>query len=185
MKKQKNLLIFSLLAASVAGLSIGCASSGYARYDDDQSDAMGVSAGAEVGTDADLDADVDIDTNDADIDIDTDRNYRSDYRSDNYRSDLDLSEDEASSRSTVSALSFGPETRPTHVNKWPFYDWNVRVIETYTFAVPDPDLSVTTTSDYPEFSANLAPGSVFVEAAGGEGEVRAGRVIQHSPNPVR
>lgn len=94
--------------------------------------------------------------------------------------------DEGAARATVSALSFNPETRATWVNKFPFYDNSRRIvaIETYTFAVPDSDLRASIDrSDLPQFSMDLPPGSVFVESAGGSGEVRTGRVIQHSPNP--
>ena len=90
---------------------------------------------------------------------------------------------EGEARETVSALSFSPVTSATEVNKFPFYDWNLKSIDLYTFAVPDPDLSVSTRSDLPQFSVDLPPGSVYVESSGGKGEMRAGRVIQHSPNP--
>ena len=84
---------------------------------------------------------------------------------------------------TVSALSFTPETRADYVNKFPFYDrnWQMRDINTYTFAVPDHEVHVASTSDLPQFSENLPPGTAFVESAGGAGEVRTGLVIQHSP----
>ena len=87
---------------------------------------------------------------------------------------------------TVSALSFGPETRATWVNKFPFYDrnWAIRTIEVHTFAVPS-EIDVDVDRDTPEFRADLPAGSVFVEAAGGAGDVRTGRVIQHSPSPTR
>ncbi|HTG44966.1 MAG TPA: hypothetical protein VK633_10590, partial [Verrucomicrobiae bacterium] len=92
---------------------------------------------------------------------------------------------EGAARSTVTALSFNPETRADWVNKFPFYDrnWEMATIDTLTFAVTDPSLHAASSSDLPQFSENLPPGSVFVESAGGAGEVRTGRVIQHSPNP--
>jgi hypothetical protein len=186
--KQINALKLSFLAAFVALLGVGCASSGHARYDADSNyldRGVGVSAGAEVGTDDDLDidadADLDVDRNrgvDRDRDVDLDRNFESRTRMDGSGA--------GTAQSTVSALSFNPDTRAEWLNKFPFYDRNLRVIETHTFAVPDPALEMSATRrDLPEFSVNLPPGSVFVEAAGGAGEVRAGRVIQHSPNPVR
>jgi hypothetical protein len=94
-------------------------------------------------------------------------------------SDMDV----ARARSTVSALSFVPDTRPKWVNKFPL-EWNERVVEVYTFRVPEKGLNVaTTTETAPTYTADMTPGSVFVEAAGGKGEVRPVRVIQHSPNP--
>jgi hypothetical protein len=156
--KQMNAFKLTVLAGSVAALGMGCASSGYARYDADNSNnGMGVSASAQTGTDSSL------------------------------RASSHVSEAaEGSARSTVSALSFGPETRADWVNRFPFYDISrqMRTIETYTFAVPDDKVQASIeTSNLPQFSADLPPGSVFVESAGGAGEVRTGRVIQHSPNP--
>jgi hypothetical protein len=151
--KQTNALKLTCLAASVAVLGMGCASTGHARYDADSStEGVGVSARSEMAgeTSATLD-----------------------------ESDI------GPARVTVSALSFSPETRADWVNKFPFYDYRVRVIETHTFAVPDPTITASVRTDLPEFSVNLPPGSVFVEAAGGAGEAEVGRVIQHSPNPSR
>jgi hypothetical protein len=168
--KQTNALKLTFLAASVAAFGVGCASTGYARYDTDttqQDHAMGASASAEVGTDQmNMDAQ-------------------------HYRGDRDMNvaarENDGEARVTVSALSFTPDTRATWVNKYPFWDtrWQTRTIDVYTFAAPDPSLDLAASSDLPQFSVNLPPGSVFVESAGGAGEVRAGRVIQHSPVPIR
>ena len=189
MKKQTKTFTLSLLAASVAALSVGCASTGYARYDDSD-DALGASAGAEIGgAEAGVSAGVDMDDNDLDADLDTNADLNADVDTDydrtstrGYNSDPAR---EGAARSTVTALSFVPETRATWVNRFPFYDWKLSVIETYTFAPPDPTLSVTSGADLPTFSENLEPGSVFVEAAGGSGEITAGRVIRHSPLPIR
>lgn len=184
MKKQTKTFTLSLLAASVAALSVGCASTGYARYDDSD-DAVGASAGAEVGgAEAGVSAGVDVDDNDLDADSDlnttmVDQDYDANY---DRRNTSDPAKGAASLSETT--LSFTPETRANWVNRFPFYDWNIRVINTYTFAVPDPALTVTS-RDLPTFSENLEPGSVFVEAAGGAGEVTAGRVIRHSPLPTR
>jgi hypothetical protein len=95
-------------------------------------------------------------------------------------------ETEASARVSVSALSSVPETRANWINRFPFYDVNyqLRTIEVYTFAVPDPDLRVSSRTESPQFREDMAPGSVFVESAGGVGS-RPVRVIQHSPNPKR
>lgn len=155
MKKQINALKLTFLGTAVAALGIGCASSGYARYDADQQDmSAGASANTEMGS--------------------------------GHQTDLASDEDRAAASSTVSALGRTVETRATWVNKFPFYDRRIRTLETYTFAVPDPSLSVASTdANLPEFSASLEPGSVFVEAAGGSGEVRTGRVIRHSANPMR
>jgi hypothetical protein len=168
--KKLDAFKLSLLAASVAGLGVGCASSGYARMDNGGAGAsaganvggVGASAGAQVGTDRDM-------------------AYDNNYRHDRYDSRSDRGQGEA--RVTVSALSFTPETRANWVNKFPFYDqnWQLRTINLYTFAVPDPELHASASGDLPQFSVNLPPGSVFVESAGGAGEVRTGRVIQHSP----
>jgi len=173
--KKLDAFKLSLLAASVAGLGVGCASSGYARYDNDHSmnagagasaGGMGASASAQVGSD-------------------TYRTDTMDTQTHHYVTTTDR--DEGAARVTVTALSFSPETRANWVNKFPFYDqnWQLRTIDTYTFAVPDPSLHASVSSDLPQFSVNLPPGSVFVESAGGAGEVRTGRVIQHSPNPNR
>jgi hypothetical protein len=132
--KKMDAFKLSLLASSVAGLGVGCASSGHARMDNNHA----VVASAN---------------------------------------------DEGAARVTVSALSFVPETRADWVNRFPFYDQQYRLVnnDIYTFAVPDPHLHASASSDLPEFSVSLPPGSVFVESAGGAGEVRTGRVIQHSP----
>ena len=150
--KKLDAFKLSLLAISMAGVGVGCASSGYTRTDN----GAGVSAGAEVGTD---------------------HAYHNGYY------DHDMARREGAARVTVSALSFTPETRAAYVNKFPFYDsnWRLRDINLYTFAVHDPALHAYASSDLPHFSENLPPGSVFVESAGGAGEVRTGRVIQHSP----
>lgn len=156
MKKQIQTLKLTILAAGVAALSVGCASTGYASYDADDDIGMGAAAEAEVGMDADVTA----------------------Y-------EVDELDGDGSGRSTVSALSFAPETRATWVNRFPWHDWNLAVVETYTFAVEDPDLTLVATEDLPVFTAELEPGAVFVEAAGGAGEVEVGRIIRHSPTPIR
>lgn len=95
-------------------------------------------------------------------------------------------DDRAAAQSTVSALGRSVETRAAWVNKFPFYNHNLRTMETYTFAVPDSSIAMAADNKTaPEFTADLAPGTVYVEAAGGSGEVRTGRVIRHSPNPTR
>ena len=171
--KKLDAFKLSLLAASVAGLGVGCASSGYARNDNDRYD-RGASAG--------LSANVDGAGASAGAQVGTDRTttYTTSTQSDRYYGDT---RDEGAARVTVSALSFTPETRADWVNKFPFYDhsWQLRDVSVYTFAVPDPSLHASVTTDLPQFSVNLPPGSVFVESAGGAGEVRTGRVIQHSP----
>jgi hypothetical protein len=84
----------------------------------------------------------------------------------------------AESSGVGSALSFSPVTSPEELVKWSGTFRNVRSIETYTFVAP------TTVSEpidsLPEFSESLPPGSVFVEAAGGEPQPY--RVIRHSPH---
>ena len=165
MKKQITVLKLTGLAAMVAMLSVGCASSGHARVDADD-DAMGAGGRVEVGTDADADVNVDIDDNNVDVDADIDRQNDLGYNS---GSDLDI---ENADNSTVSALGSAPETRPQWINRFGA-SWapRLRVIEVYTFT---PDNSA-------EFSANTPAGSAYVEAAGGTAP--RGRVIRHSPNP--
>jgi hypothetical protein len=175
--KQTNAFKTTFLAASAAALGLfgaGCASTGYAHYDTNKDNSgMGASASAEVGTDH-----VNV-TEHHHYDNDRDLDYRADR--------MEAREDTGAARVTVSALSFTPDTRARWVNKFPFWDPNfqTRTIDLYTFAAPDPSVSVASTSDLPQFSMSLPPGSVFVESAGGAGETRAGRVIQHSPVPIR
>lgn len=171
--KKLDAFKLSLLAASVAGLGVGCASSGYARSDTDHSTGAGVSANvAGVGASAG-----------AQVGTDRDATYMGTQPVHSARYDRDARRAEGAARVTVSALSFTPETRATWVNKFPFWDnnWQLRDVSVYTFAVPDPNLHASATADLPQFSENLPPGSVFVESAGGAGEVRTGMVIQHSP----
>ena len=175
-------LKLTCVGAFVAALGVGCASSGYARYDADSNRDASVAASADIGTDRDMT--VTTTTTTTTTDASTGAYAQMDTGSD--RAVIlvdDAAEGEA--RATVSALSFNPETRANWVNKFPFHDlnWNLKVIETYTFAAPDPNLTIATRSDLPAFSTSLPPGAVYVEAAGGPGEVRTGRVIQHSPNP--
>jgi hypothetical protein len=153
--KKLDAFKLSLLTASVVGLGVGCASSGSARTDNGHVTAVGTSASADVGT--------------------------GHYTTTEY--DHCCDQNEGAARVTVSALSFVPETRANWVNRFPFYDQQYRLVnmETYTFAVPDPNLHASANNGFPEFSVNLPPGSVFVESAGGAGAVRTGRIIQHSP----
>jgi hypothetical protein len=141
----KKITALKLTCATVfvAGLTVGCASSGYARYDGDSKDMY--SSG---------------------------------------RTDGDVYAAEGADRITVSALSSSPDTRADWVTKFPF-DRNTRVIETYTFTAPEPGMEIAGNLNEPEFKTETPSGTVFVEAAGGVGDVRTGRVIQHSPNPVR
>ena len=198
--KQVTALKLTCVGAFVATLGVGCASSGYARYDADQTDAdqgVGVSASADVGTDRSASTDTtvirakNVDENSVLTDTNTKVVHgepvvvkTTDVGSSDVEA-VNVVDSEGEERITVSALSFTPETRAAHVNRFPFYDrnWNLRTIDVYTFAVPD-DVDVDVDST-PEFRADLPEGSVFVEAAGGAGEVRTGRIIQHSPNPVR
>lgn len=186
--KQVTALKLTCVGAFVATLGVGCASSGYARYDADRTDLdqdVGVSASADVGTGASASINAD-----ADLDNDRDVTFRTDNDSDlamDMDHDMVVADTEGEERITVSALSLTPETRATWVNRFPFYDrnWQLRTIDVYTFAVPD-DIDVDLDDDNDrEFRASMPEGSVFVEAAGGPGKVRGGRIIQHSPNPVR
>lgn len=186
--KQIIALKLTCVGAVVATLGMGCASTGYARYDADQTDmdqGVGVSASADVGTDSSIRTEADLQNeNSATMRTDLDRHDTVVVDTDRDEA-LIAADTEGEERVTVSALSFSPDTRATWVNKFPFYDRKIRTIDTYTFAVPaDVDID-TRRSDAPEFSADLPSGSVFVEAAGGAGEVQTGRVIQHSPSPTR
>jgi hypothetical protein len=78
----------------------------------------------------------------------------------------------------VSVLSYSPKTVAIDMNKYP-KEWNVRSIERYTFAVPDPTVEVS--ANLPTFNEDLTPGSVFVEAAGADNTQQVRRVIVHSP----
>jgi hypothetical protein len=188
--KQIIALKLTCVGAVVATLGMGCASTGYARYDADQTDmdqGVGVSASADVGTDSSIRTEADLrNESAAAVGTDLDRHETVVVDMDSRDEALLVADTEGEERVTVSALSFTPDTRATWVNKFPFYDRNIRTIDTYTFAVPaDVDMIDTRRSDAPEFSADLPSGSVFVEAAGGAGEVQTGRVIQHSPSPTR
>lgn len=197
--KDITALKLTCVGAFVATLGVGCASSGYARYDADQTDmdqGVGVSASADVGTDTSIRTDADTTVVRTDLNNDRNVTVRSDLDADHNTvvlNDADGNEDmvvadtEGEERITVSALSFTPETRANWVNKFPFYDRNyqLRTIDVYTFAVPnDIDLNVDKDHDR-EFRASMPSGTVFVEAAGGAGEVRSGKIIQHSPSPTR
>ena len=209
--KQVTALKLTCVGAFVATLGVGCASSGYARYDADSTDmdqGVGVSASADVGTDNRIRTEADVrnenairtdlrkdDSTTVVVDTDRDNTVIVDTDNDNVvvnadpevyvdrdRAIVDM-DAEGEDRITVSALSFVPETRATWVSKFPM-DRNLRAIEVHTFAVPS-DIDVDTDRNTPEFRADLPAGSVFVEAAGGAGDVRTGRVIQHSPSPTR
>jgi hypothetical protein len=180
-------LKLTCVGAFVAALGVGCASTGYARYDADSDRDVGVAASADVGTDRDVRISSSTDTDiaaSADLDRHESRGASAQLDTGTDRAtivvDDDVTEVEGEERVTVSALSFNPETRANWVNKFPFYDqnWNLRVIEVYTFA-PDEDVEM------PEFRTSLRPGETYAEAAGGTAVVSSGRarVIQHSPNP--
>ena len=74
-----------------------------------------------------------------------------------------------------SNLGFVPLTDARELGKWP-NDFNVRAIESYVMVVPAP---AGATADTVAFNENLAPGTVFQEAAAGE--VRTYQVIRHRP----
>jgi len=219
--KDITALKLTCVGAFVATLGVGCASSGYARYDADQTDmnqGVGVSASANVGTDTSAsvrtDANTgtdsatvirakDIDENSVLTSVDTkpvqgepvvvttthNNNLASTHHLAGTQDNVNVgtvADTEGEERVTVSALSFSPDTRPARFsNQFPFYDrnWRLRTVDVYTFAVPD-DVDLNNDNDR-EFSASMPAGSVFVEAAGGAGEVRSGRIIQHSPSPTR
>jgi len=150
-----NLLKLSFLAGSVAAFAVGCASSGYARYDSDANH----------------------------HDMDKHTTYSSDTTYETRGSSYAVADTRGEARQTVTAISFSPVTDARKVNIFPFYDWNIRETDLYTFAVPEPGAVATRESSRPEFAVDMPPGSVYVESAGGNGEWRAGKVIQHSPNP--
>src|SRR5687767_515935 len=174
--KDITALKLTCVGAFVATLGVGCASSGYARYDADQTDmnqGVGVSASADVGTDANAGDSTVIRTemNKDAVLVGTSEVQPVSTSNTVVLSDPDGDEDmvvadtEGEDRVTVSALSFGPETRARYANTFPFYDrnWQLRTIDVYTFAVPS---NVDVDNDR-EFSASMPSGTVFVEAAGG------------------
>jgi hypothetical protein len=188
--KQVTALKLTCVSAFVAALGVGCASSGTASYDVNSSDKeMSASASANTGTETIIRAESDgkvetgtlVEVKDRDVTV---VNADPEIYVDQDAVIVDTDTDRGA-RVTVSALASSPETRATWVNRFPFSASSpqMRSIETYTFAVPS-DVDVVD-ANAPEFRADLPAGSVFVEAAGGAGEVRTGRVIQHSPNPTR
>jgi len=84
----------------------------------------------------------------------------------------------------TSTLASTPVTSPEELVKWTQYYPNhrsggmLRSTEFYTFVVPAEETADL--ASLPAFSESLPPGSVFVEAAGGE--MKAYRVIRHTPN---
>lgn len=109
---------------------------------------------------------------------------------------------ETSPYRTASAGGWVPITQASEMNKFPI-EWNMVSFEQYRFAVPSDDAvgasasaevgsdasaSVALNADADAdadaeagFSADLEPGSTFVEAAGADGEVRVRKVILHTP----
>lgn len=106
---------------------------------------------------------------------------------------------EASPYRTASAGGWVPITYASEMGKFPF-EWNMVSYEQYRLAVPTDsavgssataeigsDSSVSASldadadADAVGFSADLEPGSTFVEAAGADGEVRVRKVILHTP----
>jgi hypothetical protein len=85
----------------------------------------------------------------------------------------------ASEGSVSSQLAFTPVTSPKELVKWAHDFPTVRVMESYTMAAPA--TVEAPVADLPTFSVNLPPGSVFVEAAGGESGTTY-RVIRHTPH---
>jgi len=187
--KQVTALKLTCVGAFVAALGVGCASSGTASYDVNSSDKdMSASASANTGTDTVIRTEADVNRETAVLVGTTEREATVVNADPEIHVDQDAvivdTDTEGEARVTVSALGSAPETRATWVNKFPFMDRQLRSIDTYTFAVPA-DVDVAERTDAPEFRTDLPAGSVFVEAAGGAGEVRSGRVIQHTPNPTR
>lgn len=78
----------------------------------------------------------------------------------------------------ASQLAFTPVTSPEELVKWAQTFPNFRVMESYVMAAPTSVQAPV--ADLPTFSVYLPPGSVFVEAAGGE--TTTYRVIRHTPH---
>ena len=178
--KQVTALKLTCVGAFVAALGVGCASSGTASYDVDSSDKdMSASASANTGTetttiirsesDGKVETSTLVEAKDRDVTV---VNADPEIHVEQNAVIVDTDTDDGEARATVSALGSSPETRATWVNRFPFSASSpqLRSIETYTFAVP---ADVDVDADAPEFSADLPPGTVFVEAAGGAGEVRS------------
>jgi hypothetical protein len=188
--KQVTALKLACVGAFVATLGVGCASTGYAKNDADMSDedqAVGVSASASVGTDSSVSVSSDANAStEKTTTVSNEGQTTTTTVTTTNTGEHPIIVDEGEARVTVSALSMSPETRASWVSRFPFYDRNYRTIDIYNFAVADDtDVEMSTTMEgEPQFTSDLPPGTVFVEAAGG-GEVRTGRIIQHSPNPTR
>jgi hypothetical protein len=79
----------------------------------------------------------------------------------------------------VSTLAFVPTTDTKVLTTWPM-EWGVQSVDTYTFVVPDKKVAVN--ADAPAFSADLKPGTVFVEAAGADRPARTAEVVRYAPS---
>jgi hypothetical protein len=79
----------------------------------------------------------------------------------------------------ASTLAFVPSTDPKVLTTWP-QEWGIQSIDTYTFVVPDKTASASAST--PAFSADLKPGSVFVEAAGADRPARTAEVVRYAPS---
>src|SRR5688572_11719889 len=132
--KQVTALKLTCVGAFVATLGVGCASSGYARYDADQTDAdqgTGVSASANVGTDSSASTDnttviraKNVDENSVltDTKIENAKGETILVKTDDGVETVPVVDTEGEERITVSALSTSLETRAAHVNRFPFYE---------------------------------------------------------------
>jgi hypothetical protein len=78
----------------------------------------------------------------------------------------------------ASQLAFTPVTSPQLLVKWANQYPHIRAMDTFIMATPtDQEVS---NAEVAEFRADMTPGSVYVEAAGGESP--AYRVIRHTPH---
>lgn len=173
-------LKLTCVGAFVAALGVGCASSGYARYDADtgSTESVGAPASADLGTRVSHTSETSTETMGSTVVTTT--TTTDTYMTDEHGRVLATAPVEGGDRVTVSALNVWPDTRANWVNRFPFQDNNklFHAMETYTFA-PDDDASVR------EFTEAVSPGTLYSEAAGGTAVTTTGRgrVIQHSPNP--
>lgn len=133
MKNQFNALKLTFLVAAVGLLGVGCASSGYARYDGSpDAAAMGHAASGETGHSHGVDA-----------------GYYANFAD-----------------TTVSGLGRTVDTRAEWLNRFPFYDMNLRSMEIYSLTAPNPHFDIAPSPSAWNDTSNQS-------------------TIQHTPNPSR
>lgn len=97
-------------------------------------------------------------------------------------SDSRLAADGGVAPTPFSTLTFSPVTEPDLLVKWSQDFPGLRKMETYTLAAPVGETEITGTTTVAGFREDLAPGTVFVEAAGAGVDPEPRRVIRHAPH---